>query len=101
SPTLDGFVARLAVQPDRKILIAGGFDRVNGSTRHRIARLNLDGSLDATFTTGIGVNNSVSALALQADGKLLIGGTLSSVNGVNRNWTARLYPDGSVDAGFN
>lgn len=51
-----------------------------------------------TITTGGGV---VYATALQADGKLLIGGSFGTVNGVTRNNVARLNGDGSLDTGFN
>src|SRR5205814_2235697 len=39
--------------------------------------------------------------ALQPDGKILIGGAFTAVNGAPRNYLARLNADGSVDSGFN
>jgi uncharacterized delta-60 repeat protein len=38
---------------------------------------------------------------LQADGKVLIGGSFTTVGGVTRNYVARLNTDGTVDTGFN
>jgi len=98
-------VQSLALQPDGKVLIGGGFTSYNGTPRNRIARLNANGSLDTTFNPGTGVGGgffpTVESLALQPDGKVLIGGNFSSYNGTFRNNIARLNADGSLDAGFN
>jgi uncharacterized delta-60 repeat protein len=94
-------VRALALQPDGKLLIGGDFTTYNGTPRNLIARLNADGSLDASFNPGSGANFEVHALALQSDGKVLIGGTFTSYNGTPRNRIARLNADGSLDASFN
>ncbi|NDA65414.1 MAG: hypothetical protein EBY09_02045, partial [Verrucomicrobia bacterium] len=96
----DGSVAAVAVQVDGKVLLGGSFLNVNGTTRTRIARLNLDGTVDPAFNPGTGFNNTVNALALQPDGKILVAGLFTSVNGTTRNRVARLNTDGSVDATF-
>jgi uncharacterized delta-60 repeat protein len=46
------------------------------------------------------VNGTVYAIAVQADGRILIGGSFTQVNGVSRTYLARLFPDGSLDASF-
>ena len=56
-----------------------------------LARLNVDGSLDASFNPGNGADGSVVSMALQTDGRLLIGGYFGSVNGFARNYVARLF----------
>jgi uncharacterized delta-60 repeat protein len=96
-----GIVSRIAVQPDSKIIAAGDFQLANGTPRSRIARLNADGSLDTTFNTGAGANASIIALALQPDGKIVIGGFFTAYNNVPRNRIARLNVDGSLDETFN
>ncbi len=53
-------VYTITLQPDGKILIGGYFTKYNGTTANRIARLNADGTLDTTFTTGTGASSSVS-----------------------------------------
>lgn len=99
---IDNSVLSLKVQADGKILIGGNFTTVNGSTRNRIARLNANGSLDTTFNAGSGPDGSVSAMALQPDGYVVIGGrTFTSVNGVAVGNLARLKLDGSVDTSFS
>ena len=90
-----------AVQDDGKVIIGGDFFSVNGINRRRIARLNTDGSVDTSFNPGTGANGEVKALALQPDGKAIIGGSFSQINGMGRSAVARLNSDGSVDATFN
>ncbi len=47
------------------------------------------------------VNGPVSSVAAQADGKVVIGGMFTEVNGVARPYLARLNADGSLDSTFN
>ena len=83
-----------------RTVIGGFFTSYNGVTQNRIARLNSDGSLDTSFNVGIGANNLVNTVAVQPDGKVLVGGLFTAVNGVPRNFVARLDADGSVDNSF-
>ena len=98
-----GAVHALAVQADGKVIVGGDFTSFNNFTYHHLARLNLDGSVDPTFSadTGASVNGSVHAIVIQPDGRILIGGVFTNVNGVSMNHIARLNTDGSLDAGFN
>ncbi len=98
---LQGAVNAIAIQPDGRVLIGGVFGNFDGASppeRVNLARLNEDGSLDATFA--VVVNNAVNAIALQPDGRIVIGGDFTSVGGVPRNRVARLNADGSLDALF-
>jgi uncharacterized delta-60 repeat protein len=97
---VDGTVFAIAVQPDGRILIGGDFTTVNGSSRPRVARLNQDGSVDTTFDAGIGPSSTVRAITLQPDGKILIGGSFTSVNGTDRGRLARLDSSGALDSVF-
>lgn len=94
-------VNAMALQTDGKVLIGGQFTIVNGTNRNRIAQLNANGTLDSGFEPGTGVNNNVYSLALQSDGKVLIGGDFTTLNGANRNFLARLNSNGSSDGGFD
>ena len=97
----NGDVFAVVVQPDGKIVICGDFTTVNGTARSRIARLNADGTLDFSFlATGSGANLAVNSAALKSDGKIVIGGRFSSINGATRNHIARLNSDGSLDTSF-
>ena len=46
------------------------------------------------------VNGNVYAIAVQSTGKIIIGGSFTTVNGVARDNLARLNPDGTLDAAF-
>ncbi len=60
------------------------------------------GSLDPTFDVGTGVaQHSVNAIAVQPDGKIIIGGDFLVYNGVSRIRLARLNANGSLDPTFN
>ncbi len=79
----------ITVQPDGKIIYAGTMLR----------RVNSDGSIDNTFN--VNFEGLIYQAVLQSDGKILIGGRFSQINGVNRSNIARLNSDGSVDTTFN
>jgi hypothetical protein len=72
---------------------------VGGAGRNRIARVAADGTLDATFNPN--VNNIVYSIAVQADGKILMGGEFTTVGGITRNRIARISSTGSLDEIFN
>jgi uncharacterized delta-60 repeat protein len=103
--TTSNFITRSAlVQPDGKVVTSGDYDFLNGSITSRVRRLNADGSLDTGFLTQTGFGpdlNYATALALQADGKILAGGQFQYYNGVPVGGLVRLNADGSVDTGFN
>ena len=92
----------VAVQSDGKIVVGGGFTSINGATSNYLARLNPDGTPDTTFTSNIGsgLNAPARSVAVQSDGKIVVGGRFTSVNGATSNYVARLNPDGSPDATF-
>jgi uncharacterized delta-60 repeat protein len=95
----------LASQADGKILVWGRFNRVNGAPRMNLARLNPDGTLDATFAADAGIgpcsdSTYVSSLAVQPDGKILVAGYFSQLAGQARMNMGRLNADGSLDVEF-
>ena len=97
----NGSVYCIALLPDGKILIGGSFTSYDGTARNRVARLNSDGSLDPVFAAGgSGANGAVHALAVQADGRILVGGYFTAYDGTARSHVARLNADGSLDGSF-
>ena len=104
APTLNGAVNALAQQADGKLVIGGSFTRATpqgGSApiiRNRLARLGTDGSLDATFELDAG--GRILASVTQADGRVVVGGTFTSVAGASRNHLARLNADGTLDPSY-
>ncbi len=103
-PGTDSGVYSLAVQPDGKILVGGYFRALGGLTRNGLGRLNPDGALDTEFdpgAEGLGYSPYVFSLAVQADGRILVGGSFTSLGGQLRNYIGRLNPDGALDTEFN
>jgi uncharacterized delta-60 repeat protein len=100
-----GLVSTLALQPDGKILVGGFFRTYNGNAApDMVLRLNADGSLDTSFNAGgSGFDNGVRALAVQADGRILVGGGFASYNGnaAVPDYLLRLNANGSLDTSFN
>ncbi len=97
-----GAVLSLSVMPDDRIILGGDFSSVSGQPRSCLARLNPDGTLDTTFVANVSGPYPVGVYALvpQADGRLLLGGSFTSVRGQSRNYAARLDATGAVDPGF-
>jgi uncharacterized delta-60 repeat protein len=89
-------------QSDGKYIVGGNFSIYSGSSANRgIARLNTDGTLDLTFNDGAGFNQLVSAVAMQLDGKIIVGGNFTTYSGSSINRIARLNSNGTLDTSFN
>jgi uncharacterized delta-60 repeat protein len=99
-----GEIYSVAVQSDGKVLIGGWFAEVNGVRLQSIARLNANGTLDAGFLNRLpgisGGDYHVNSVTVQGDGRLLIGGSFTTVNGERRTNIARLNSDGTLDSSF-
>lgn len=87
-----GFVSDIEQQSDNKIIFGGSFTTYNGSLVPEIMRTNQYGTLDTGFSATT-INNNVTDLAIQNNGKILVG--INSTIPVRR-----LNSDGSVDTGF-
>lgn len=97
----DGYVYSTIIQNDGNIIIAGEFNRYNGVSRNRIARLLSDGSLDVSFNPGSGANGRIREAVLQTDGKIIIVGEFTAYNGITKNGLARLNANGTLDTAFD
>jgi uncharacterized delta-60 repeat protein len=110
-PTVNG----MALQPDGKIVLVGRFNQVGGrigygTARNGIVRFNADSSLDRTFRPGFGIETnarnwfgtdiSARSVALQADGKIIVGGKFTNINGNVSMNLARIKENGSFDESF-
>ncbi len=94
------FVQALAIQTNGAILVGGSFSTMNNSNRSRLARLNPNGSLDTGFDAGLVGGSFVSRLEIKSDGKAVIAGLFSSINGYSRQGVAQILTNGIVDASF-
>jgi uncharacterized delta-60 repeat protein len=95
----DGPVNVLRIQPDGGIYLAGNFQSINSVPRNGIARLNSDGTLDEAFAVTDASRWSVTSLALQPDGKVIVAGR-SIGDGTYYTLLQRCLPDGSLDPEF-
>ncbi len=96
-----GFSSRvqsLAVQPNGGILVGGYFRTLAGRSSSNLARLNADGTPDATFNVAAG--GGVYCMAVQSDGMTVVGGGFTSLGGQAHSYIGRLTGDGKVDAAF-
>ena len=89
------------LQKDGRIIIHGSFEQIGGVSRKGLARLNVDGSLDTSFNAGSVPTYQIFAMALQPDGKVVLGGSFATFNGEPAVRLVRLNPDGSRDASLN
>ncbi len=101
-----GFLQRVyaaAVQPDGKIVIGGAFTAFDGVNSNRLARLNVNGSVDTDFSTaiGAGADDEVQSIFIQGDGNILIGGRFGTVSATSRPRVARLSGTGLFDSAFD
>jgi uncharacterized delta-60 repeat protein len=86
-------VYAVAEQSNSCVLIGGSFSSIGGTSMYRVARLYSDGTRDTTFTNSV-INNTIESLAIQNDGRILVGGIFTTVNFTNNvSSLARLYGD--------
>ncbi|MGE5093509.1 MAG: hypothetical protein ACM3SO_00115, partial [Betaproteobacteria bacterium] len=94
-----------ALQPDGKLVVAGYVGSLFNVAHMVVARLNADGSVDTSFANRVldvrGGPSSAGAVAIQPDGKILLGGTSEAANSSSAAFTVvRLGSDGSLDSAF-
>ncbi len=97
----NGAVRDIEILPDGKVLVVGDFRSVDGVSRTRIARLMREGGLDEDFAADLNINGAIRSLALQPNGKIVVGGDFSSVDGESRRYLTRLLPEGAPDGSFD
>jgi len=101
NPNANSEIYAIAIQSDGKAIIGGYSATVSGSNRNRLARINTDGAVDLTYdpnvdrTTTAGLMR-VTAIAIQSDGKAIIGGDFTTASAAPRNRIARINTSGSA-----
>lgn len=99
----------LALQPDGKILLAGGCIENNGKYSCALVRMNNDGTLDNTFSgdgkvitifNNSGYDDNAFCVAVQSDGKIIEGGSAITDAGIQGFAAVRYNNDGTIDNSF-
>lgn len=92
----------LAVQPDGMVVVGGYFVTLAGTNVFSLGRVDDNGYADSTFAPAPSAPplSEVYSLALQEDGKLLVGGRFQSMAGGSSNNLTRLNSNGTLDTGF-
>lgn len=93
-------ITNVKVLSDGKVLLTGNFTSFNGIAVNKMVRLSATGAVDLDFNKGTGFDGDVNALAVQSDGKILLGGKFTNYDGTAANRIIRLNTDGTIDAGF-
>ncbi len=100
-------VADIALQSDGKIVVAGSVSGNSMNDDFLVTRYNANGSLDTTFnrtgvvTTDFGFNDEASALAIAANGKIVVAGNaVGNGAGPTNLALARYNADGTLDVTF-
>lgn len=99
--TINDFVHSNVVEDSNGKILFGASFSINGIAKHRVIRLNIDGTLDTTFNLSNETNSPVYSIAIQSNQKILIGGDFNYYNGISIKSFARLNNDGSLDSSFN
>ncbi len=101
TPGVNGKIWAL-IPSDADSWVAGGwFDDVNGLSCASVVRFAPDGTPDPSLALSTSMTPEVWCVAVQPDGRLLIGGRFSEVDGVRRNGIAQLGPNGQLDSSFD
>ncbi|HEX9959912.1 MAG TPA: FG-GAP-like repeat-containing protein, partial [Pyrinomonadaceae bacterium] len=96
---MGGSAVAAVKQADGKILVAGDFIEADNFPASGLTRVNLDGTTDTGFNLSSQISGRIDAVAVQTDGKILIGGNFRFNNRKNYG-VFRLNPNGSIDSGF-
>jgi uncharacterized delta-60 repeat protein len=87
---------------DGRLLVWGDFTTVNGANQTTLARVNLDGSVDSTFSVGVGAANpfdrSINRALYTSTGEIFIAGKFNDFKGVARNNAALLVGNPQISA---
>lgn len=100
----DGFdktIRTLSLQSDDKLIVGGDYLNLNGIPSSYLNRLQPDGTIDESFSTGTGINGKVYDSHIQPDGKIIIAGSFTAFNDISAGRLIRLNQDGSQDTTLN
>jgi hypothetical protein len=97
----------VAAQADGRLLLGGVFYNIQGVSQARLARVDTNGKLDASFSPQVDypikyrVTDYIPFILVQKNGKILVGGRMNTVNGEPRTNLVQLTSEGALDNEFN
>ena len=102
-PQVNSHPLGIGIQPDGNINLVSWFARIGGDPRAGIGRIFPDGSHDGSHDGSFrnpNMEGTIHGIVVQSDGKIVIGGSFTKVNGTTRNRMARFSPNGVLDSRF-
>jgi uncharacterized delta-60 repeat protein len=97
----NGAIIDATMQADGKLILVGSFNSFNGVTANRIVRLNLDGSVDGSFSAGTGADGDIYSIRYNATtDKIVVSGNFTTFNGKASSGIALLNANGSLVSSF-
>ena len=95
----NGEVLSIVVQSNGQILVGGAFTSYNSTPCNRLVRLSSNGAVDGAFVTamGVGADATVTAIAIETTGKILVGGDFTTFAGGTMEGLVRLTALGARD----
>lgn len=98
----NGVVLDAMMQSDGKLILVGTFTAFNGVLANRIVRINLDGSVDNSFSAGSGANGDIISIRYNATtDKIVVSGAFTTFNGKATSGISLLNADGTNVSTFN
>ena len=99
--SVNGYITTFEVDSNNKIYVLGNFTNFNGFNTNALVKLNEDGTVDTSLVIQYLPDSTVTKIAVQNDGKIILGGYFTNFNNYNSNNLIRINNDGSVDTSFN
>lgn len=93
NPAPDGSVTSLLIQPNGLLWVGGFFDNIGGESRRGLAILSDEGNARLNMDLPLNSTGFVKSMALQANNALIIGGQISSIDGLPRAGVAKIIWD--------
>jgi uncharacterized delta-60 repeat protein len=91
-----------ALDSNKDLYVGGSFSTYKGTSANNIVKVNGNtAAIDNTFNYGVGFNNQVNKIRIQADGKIIVGGVFTTYSGSTVNRIVRLNTNGTIDNTFN
>jgi uncharacterized delta-60 repeat protein len=95
------YVTEIVTDSSSNVYIGGNYTGYNGTNVTNLIKLDQWGQKETSFATTTDMDGIVDALALQADGKLLVGGFFTTYSGVSKNRIVRLNSNGTIDNSYS